>query len=689
MPLATSNSDLRRTFSNAAARETPPRVVSSTPPSAYSNVAQASDKAKSHHRSPSGLSAETKGTLGAYEETLSDDAETSPRRNHQDEEDEFDALVRSGETMKVSLTPSRLKTFDVRLDSTEHRSFSSHCQSSPNRRVPVPRIETPTRKDAPSTTALSRSSSASNDLTPLTPQNASSSRLEFPTRSKTSLVSPNASSRLIARGAATVPEQNHDDAPKEGGKEESLTELFASESPLHGAGRSNGHDQSAKGSARSTPRAVPAVILATPPSPAPATLPVQPIIANDLPSAYSARMSISTNSTVRASRSQGIDTELISLDATSTRKKTSAQELADFFTSTSPPVGDSPSTKSSKGLKSLISRMGSKKPNIFKSPQLGAEIQPNGLEDTKRSVKEAMARKRSIGQVNSEKNVIGINRTPPLPNLFQMPEQSPDAEPTLGQAADEPAKPVPSSAELIVPPNDEVQQPARPSIDRAVATTPPTPARDLPSRTSSREAVVKKATAASDAGIARSSVQSEPSIVLGEVASPTPQAPSAEAPVTDSTPQAIEPMFRIADLLSLRSLLQHATTAAECRILLSAVLTQWGVPLHPHEEDITPEDRIAAWLLAGREGPVTPIISTCDVDGRDEPRSESDIKAEIQHETQLDQNEDLSIEHALGKSSASTLAYTESSSELEDEGTLGMAQRVEMGSPRKVVAGLA
>lgn len=30
-----------------------------------------------------------------------------------EDEDEFDALMRSGETMKVSLTPSRLRTFDV------------------------------------------------------------------------------------------------------------------------------------------------------------------------------------------------------------------------------------------------------------------------------------------------------------------------------------------------------------------------------------------------------------------------------------------------------------------------------------------------------------------------------------------------------------------------------------------------
>jgi len=52
--------------------------------------------------------------LGAYNENK-DDEEGSRARSPQDEEDDFDALVRSGETMKVSLTPSRLKNFEVSL----------------------------------------------------------------------------------------------------------------------------------------------------------------------------------------------------------------------------------------------------------------------------------------------------------------------------------------------------------------------------------------------------------------------------------------------------------------------------------------------------------------------------------------------------------------------------------------------
>jgi len=54
----------------------------------------------------------TKSMLGAYNDGM-DDEEVMRARSPQDEEDEFDALVRSGETMKVSLTPSRLKNFDV------------------------------------------------------------------------------------------------------------------------------------------------------------------------------------------------------------------------------------------------------------------------------------------------------------------------------------------------------------------------------------------------------------------------------------------------------------------------------------------------------------------------------------------------------------------------------------------------
>ncbi|BEI84230.1 hypothetical protein CcaverHIS002_0408340 [Cutaneotrichosporon cavernicola] len=49
----------------------------------------------------------------------------------------------------------------------------------------------------------------------------------------------------------------------------------------------------------------------------------------------------------------------------------------------------------------------------------------------------------------------------------------------------------------------------------------------------------------------------------------------------------------LTDLTPLRTLLDHATTARECQLLLDAILSQIGVP-HPGETD-----RVAAWLLGG------------------------------------------------------------------------------------------
>lgn len=72
------------------------------------------------------------------------------------------------------------------------------------------------------------------------------------------------------------------------------------------------------------------------------------------------------------------------------------------------------------------------------------------------------------------------------------------------------------------------------------------------------------------------------------------------------------------DLVPLRNLLDHATSVSECRLLLNAILTQFGVPYPDleacqgeegkgkgkHGAAETPEGRVIAWLLAGREGPV-------------------------------------------------------------------------------------
>ncbi len=75
-----------------------------------------------HARSGSVLSASTRGMLGAYDDSrisFSGGGGGAARRSVDTQgertvpTDEFDQLVKSGQTVRVSLTPSRLKTFDV------------------------------------------------------------------------------------------------------------------------------------------------------------------------------------------------------------------------------------------------------------------------------------------------------------------------------------------------------------------------------------------------------------------------------------------------------------------------------------------------------------------------------------------------------------------------------------------------
>jgi hypothetical protein len=93
------------------------RLAASTPVEHIAHlgrkVSSGTARTGTHQRSASLLSANTKSAITAFNEQYGIDSE-QPRPSSQDE-DEFDALVRSGETMKVSLTPSRLKNFEVRV----------------------------------------------------------------------------------------------------------------------------------------------------------------------------------------------------------------------------------------------------------------------------------------------------------------------------------------------------------------------------------------------------------------------------------------------------------------------------------------------------------------------------------------------------------------------------------------------
>lgn len=91
--------------------------------------------------------------------------------------------------------------------------------------------------------------------------------------------------------------------------------------------------------------------------------------------------------------------------------------------------------------------------------------------------------------------------------------------------------------------------------------------------------------------------------------SPTPkslQTGTAESATTNPTSPGV-PQMALSELASLRSLLVHATSAAECRLLLTSLLNQWNVPqIADGEQDLyhaSPDTKVVAWLLGGNMGP--------------------------------------------------------------------------------------
>lgn len=76
-----------------------------------------------HEHSGSALSANTKSIRGAFHDSFEqEEGQSQDEADEKEAQDEFDKLVRSGETLKVSLTPGRLKSFEVTMPM---RLFSS------------------------------------------------------------------------------------------------------------------------------------------------------------------------------------------------------------------------------------------------------------------------------------------------------------------------------------------------------------------------------------------------------------------------------------------------------------------------------------------------------------------------------------------------------------------------------------
>ncbi|ODO11498.1 hypothetical protein I350_00278 [Cryptococcus amylolentus CBS 6273] len=147
-------------------------------------------------------------------------------------------------------------------------------------------------------------------------------------------------------------------------------------------------------------------------------------------------------------------------------------------------------------------------------------------------------------------------------------------------------------------------------IQKTTSTTAMTTAAP-PSDPASDVGASKEPTMATGASIDKAASTSPVNEKADEAAEPV-AAEDASPDLVSSVkvPTIKEPSIPLTDLLPLRSLLAHATSATECRLLLNAILTQFGVPqaapasANQDASDEGAEERVMAWLLAGREGPV-------------------------------------------------------------------------------------
>ncbi|WWD15867.1 hypothetical protein CI109_100291 [Kwoniella shandongensis] len=656
---------------------------------------------QNHERNESVISVNTRSILGASNDTY-DGEDGEEGQSPQDAQDEFDALVKSGETMRVSLTPSRLRNFDA-------AGGRKRQNDSPVDRLAGRSRAGSTRSDRPQSNAIVRANPV-----PALPDAAEFLARSTPPRSVTSSPSngsPDVNSvddrarsefaqrKLLARPAATIDEKRDEDDPfamKNKGNKQSLLELLA-EDEAFGASPSESSGSPARSPQAPLRRTVPAVVLGTPPPPPPTKRVPSPL---KVPSAGSSP-NIDRPIRSREHSAQGEDSAI----ATANRKKTEAQELADFFNSTEPPglPPPPPSTlqeddfeqppltgKSGKGFKSFVmarvkgsSKSKSTNPNTPLSSSsshtrlnsLNAILPRSGssqhvkqapviddidiMESTrdKQRLKKPRSKATAPSDTKSSTTSGSKREVSPAPPIHEAAAKGDNYSRT---DEDGEGKGLALEQARIVPPTQEVEvqdesnfnarlPPAIPSGEGSEIIPPPpatsTPPRKLstPEETLERPRIVSATSEAASfmtanegdisdveepsetqgaGSVDRSSSDLETRTVRGaevfngKTSSPVEgnstnldSHPSSVAPPVANDEKTAEPSILLRDLVPLRHLLDHATTARECQLLLCAILTQYGVPPSPSRSDSeqdrpSPEDRVMAWLLAGREGPV-------------------------------------------------------------------------------------
>lgn len=445
--------------------------------------------------------------------------------------------------------------------------------------------------------------------------------------------------RLQARSPTTIDETSDDgveETPARSNKE-SLAELLASEP---GEAKANARESPQKTSG--TGRTAPAIILGTPPPPADSAVLRGP----STQSTPKARLGPIVPSPPKPNNGPTLNRPHRNLDADddldvgeqAVRKKTSAQELADFLNSAPPalpPTGGENGRNGSiasakpKTLRGFISKIGRKK---SEDHNLSPLLPPSSSMRSLGPVADAPSSARQAGGPTLFQG-IGSNSLA-RPRSQDDRAMGGKAAVTLGGGAAVLGAAAAGAGISRAPEKDSVPEvtsntqsgmsvPADGSVSRSDGDfTPAQSASNLTDHSDARSfATAEEPSSASD--LPADAADNSPAVASTGTAVPSPPPPTPppkpnvksaapvvadallptapEQPKKTSTPASI-PLDQVAVL---RRLLQHAETADECRMLVGAMLAQWGATRSAQsgEEEVEPEHRVLAWLLGGAQGP--------------------------------------------------------------------------------------
>nr|ODN99640.1 hypothetical protein L204_02073 [Cryptococcus depauperatus CBS 7855] len=622
-----------------------------------------------HGRSSSVLSVNTRSILGAFNDSVHDIQQNSEEVEEKEAQEEFDKLVKSGETLKVSLTPSRLKNFEGANGKKKLQTAFSSTEAHATSRLENGR----------------RSNSISRVPVPIEP-NSMPEGISIPHQPNMRVKQSGSGKKLVARTAKVIEEEDEDDFNSSGGpqsRKESLFDMLTDDKALGSADSKTNLGK----------RTVPAVVLGTPP---PSTF--QPSQSH-VSSTTSGHNKVVSAPLMLPSHNQRPDhlietlNDITPAQNNKSRARTDAQELADFLNTVPPPGllkerGEEPLTTTSKSrFKGFMDKVtGGKKKEEEKQSKQSSHVQ-TPLSSTSLSRLNSVTSANgfpligknigSIWEIKKQKSIQtmgppSVNRQtqpPPhsvpsdhvgsltpdntssrvtTPSDFESvlvpdasilsissnngrnttsrsdhaPVQKVNSDPvmedehtTVGVAAVATAA-LADVARLGVKESDEagkktVSAKARKRSGTTIPNEQPLVIQKTVASTSIASNVSGKRSLTEDLITISKSFEQANNVKHMEEGKDIKQSSIDTISPTQSQPTNIalkEPTIALKELVPLRHLLDYATSATECRLLLDAILTQYGVPVIPTEKQRdqleTPEARVSAWLLAGREGPV-------------------------------------------------------------------------------------